>query len=50
MDLNNLWEKLGQTDFKTLGIKWSEHIKKMKSIDSTSHFIDRANNLLHTWR
>jgi hypothetical protein len=50
VDFNKLWEKLGQTDFKTLGIKWSEHIKKMKSIDSTSHFIDRANNLLHTWR
>ena len=48
MDLNNLWEKLSQTDFKTLGIKWSEHINKMKSIDSTSDFIDRVNNLLNT--
>jgi hypothetical protein len=49
LDFNSLWEKLGQTDFKNLGIQWSEHIKKMKSIDSTSDFIDRANNLLHTW-
>ncbi|OBQ11985.1 MAG: hypothetical protein AN482_07695 [Anabaena sp. LE011-02] len=48
VDFNKLWEKLGQTDFKTLGIKWSEHINKMKSIDSTSDFIDRVNNLLNT--
>ncbi len=48
VDFNKLWEKLGQTDLKTLGIKWSEHINKMKSIDSTSDFIDRVNNLLNT--
>ena len=50
VDFNNLWEKLGQSDFKPLGIQWYEHIQKMKSIDSTSDFIYRVDNLLNTWR